>query len=104
MSSNSAWTDPERVSGLCAAWRTSDAWTALPGAGGLSPSTKAYLARFKLAEIAELLGWSAAKVERIIDRYVNKNALLRDKIRRLDEARENARGTNPAKPAAKSGA
>ncbi|MDO8913392.1 MAG: helix-turn-helix domain-containing protein [Phenylobacterium sp.] len=64
-------------------------------------ATKAYLAGFKPTEIAELLGWSADKVERIIDRYVNKNALLRDKIRRLDEARENASGTKTAKPAAK---
>lgn len=52
-------------------------------------ATKAYEADFKIREIAEMLAWSEDQVERIIDRYVLKNAKLRDKIRRLDEARRN---------------
>ena len=51
-------------------------------------ATKAYLADFGIREIAELLAWSEDKVERIINRYVRKNALLLDRIRRLDEARK----------------
>lgn len=58
---------------------------------------------FSLAEIAQMLAWSEAKVERIIRRYVNRDALLRDKIRRMDEARGNVTGTSSAKPAAKPG-
>lgn len=53
-----------------------------------------------LAEIATFMGWSEEKVERIINRYVNRDALLRDKIRRIDEAR-NADRTGIAKPSAK---
>jgi len=68
-------------------------------------ATKAYLADFSVREIAELLAWSEDKVERIINRYVRKNALLLDKIRRLDEARkstaENASGTEAVKPGVK---
>lgn len=52
----------------------------------------AELGVFSTREIAELLAWSEDRVERIIDRYVRKDALLRDRIRRMDEARQNARG------------
>jgi integrase len=58
-------------------------------------ATKAYLADFSIREIAELLAWSEDKVERIINRYVKKNALLLDRIRRLDEARETRNYANP---------
>lgn len=51
-------------------------------------ATKAYLAGFSIREIAEMLTWSEDKVERIINRYVMKNALLRDRIRRMDNARK----------------
>lgn len=50
-------------------------------------ATKAYLAGFSIREIAELLAWSEDQVERIINRYVNRTALLQDRIRRMDEAR-----------------
>jgi integrase len=60
-------------------------------------ATKAYLAGFTIREIAELLAWSEDQVERIINRYVRRNALLEDRIRRMDEARkspgENGSGT-----------
>lgn len=51
-------------------------------------ATKFYLAGFDMREIAEMLAWAEDKVERIIRRYVRKNALLLDRIRRLREARE----------------
>ena len=35
-------------------------------------------------EIAEIMTWSEAQVERLIDRYVNRDELLKDRIRRLD--------------------
>lgn len=56
---------------------------------------------FTVAELAEMLAWSEDKVERIINRYVRRDALLRDKIRRFDEGRRNASETEVAKPAAK---
>jgi len=58
---------------------------------------------FTLPEIAEMVAWSEDKCERIIRRYVTRDAILRDKIRRLDEARENTRRTSAAKPGAKPG-
>ena len=61
-------------------------------------ATKLYLAGFKMNEIAEQLAWSEDQVERIINRYVRKNALLLERIRRLDA---NAEGTNAVKPAVK---
>jgi integrase len=54
-------------------------------------ATRAYLADFSVREVAEMLTWSEDKVERIINRYVKKNALLRDRIRRMDEAAGNAK-------------
>jgi integrase len=54
-------------------------------------ATKFYLARdakgeriFSIEEIAEILAWSVKRVENIIKRYVTKDALLREKIRRMD--------------------
>ena len=43
-----------------------------------------------IREIAEILAWSEEQVERIIRRYVGRNAAIKDKIRRMNEAR---RGT-----------
>ena len=57
-------------------------------------ATKFHLAGLSDGEIAEILGWSIDKVERIIRRYVKRDALLRDKIRRLNES-------VPGSPAAK---
>lgn len=48
-----------------------------------------------------MLTWSEDKVERIINRYVMKHAMLRDRIRRMDEARLDASGTPGVKPAVK---
>jgi hypothetical protein len=47
---------------------------------------------FSIREIAELLAWSEDQVERIINRYVRRDALLQDRIRRMDEARKQGQG------------
>lgn len=49
-------------------------------------ATKFYLAGFSPEEIAEILAWEKDKVERILNRYVRRDALLRAKIARLDAA------------------
>jgi integrase len=69
-------------------------------------ATKLYLADLTIREIAEILAWSEDRVERLIDRYVKRDELLRDRIRRMDEARArkvaaNASGTDPEKPTEK---
>ena len=56
-------------------------------------ATKLYSSGLSAREIAEILGWSEDRVERLIDRYVKRDELLRERIRRLDqgEASANAR-------------
>lgn len=49
-------------------------------------ATKLYVAGLTIREIAEILAWSEDRVERLIDRYVKRDELLRDRIRRLDAA------------------
>lgn len=49
------------------------------------------------AEIAVIVGWAETKVERLIDRYVKKGELIREQVRRL----ENAARTKSAKPCEK---
>lgn len=49
-------------------------------------------------EIAQAMAWSEAHVEAILDRYVRRDAILEDRIRRLDK---NAKKTRRAKPHAK---
>jgi hypothetical protein len=44
-------------------------------------------------EIAEMLAWSEDRVERIINRYVRRDAILRAKIERMDRALANDTGT-----------
>ena len=61
-------------------------------------ATVLYRAGFTTREIAEVLTWSEAGVEQLIDRYVKRDELLLDRIRRLDQ---NGAGTAPVKPAAK---
>ncbi len=51
-------------------------------------ATKFYVAGFSERGIAELMGWTEESVSRIIRRYVGRTAALQDKIRRLNEARE----------------
>ena len=61
-------------------------------------ATRFFVAGLSIREIAEILAWSEADVEALIDRYVKKDELLKDRIRRLDE---NAAKTASAKPGEK---
>lgn len=63
-------------------------------------ATKFYLANFTTREIAQIMTWGEDHVESLIDRYVKKDELLKDKIRRM---RQNRASTETAKPAAKHG-
>lgn len=54
-------------------------------------ATRFYLGGLTIREIAEILTWSEDRVEQLLNRYVMKNALLLDRIRRLDEAAARAK-------------
>ncbi|MFN7110277.1 MAG: tyrosine-type recombinase/integrase [Brevundimonas sp.] len=62
-------------------------------------ATHMHLARWTNPEIAEALAWDEDSVDRIIRRYVTRDALLRDMIRRMDR---NDRRTKLEKSAEKS--
>lgn len=62
-------------------------------------ATRMYLGGLTQREIAEALAWDEESVDRIIRRYVTRDALLRDRIRRLDR---NTAGTESEKSAEKS--
>ncbi len=47
-------------------------------------ATQMYLAGWTLREIGEALAWEEESVERIINRYVRRDAMLRDRIERMD--------------------
>jgi integrase len=51
-------------------------------------ATKLFKANLTIREIAETLAWSEDRVERLIDRYVKRDEILRDRIRRIDEGRK----------------
>lgn len=61
-------------------------------------ATKFYLAGMTPREIAEIMGWSEEYVEDLINIYVRKDELLKDRIRRMDE---HAARTKPVKPPVK---
>lgn len=61
-------------------------------------ATRMYIGGLSIREIAEIFTWGEDQVERLINRYVKRDELLRDKIRRMDE---NARRTEGVKPSAK---
>ncbi|RAK68761.1 tyrosine-type recombinase/integrase [Phenylobacterium kunshanense] len=61
-------------------------------------ATRFYLGGLSIREIAEIMTWSEDYVEGLIDRYVKKDELLRDRIRRINE---NAQRTSSEKPNAK---
>lgn len=58
-------------------------------------ATNLFLADFSIREIAEILGWSEDQVEKIINRYVKRDEILRDKIRRMDSANAVKLGVKP---------
>lgn len=62
-------------------------------------ATRMHLAGWTNREIADALAWDEESVDRIIRRYVKRDALLRDMIRRMDE---NDRRTETEKSAEKS--
>lgn len=47
-------------------------------------ATRFYLANLTIREIAEIMTWSEEQVERLINLYVKRDELLKDRIRRLD--------------------
>lgn len=51
-------------------------------------ATKFYIAGLPEREIAEIMGWEEESVTRIIRRYVDRQAALKDRIRKLNEARK----------------
>ena len=51
-------------------------------------ATNFFRADLSIREIAEIMAWSENKVERLIDRYVKRDELLKDRVRRMDEARK----------------
>lgn len=64
-------------------------------------ATRMFLAGLTVREIAEIFTWSEDHVERLINVYVKKDELLRDRIRRIDEHASRTRLVKPAvKPSA----
>lgn len=61
-------------------------------------ATNYYRAGLSIREIAQIMVWSEDYVEALIDRYVKKDELLLDRIRRMDEY---AARTEAAKPSVK---
>lgn len=47
-------------------------------------ATNFFRAGFKLREIAETLGWAEDRVERLIERYVKRDEIMLDRIRRYE--------------------
>jgi hypothetical protein len=75
---------------------------ALPRLSAARRRPRCTLAGLSIREIAELLAWSEDRVERLIDRYVKRDELLRDRIRRLEtRAASNGSGTDSEKPSEK---
>lgn len=62
-------------------------------------ATRMYLAGLSKREIAEATAWDEESVDRIIRRYVTRDALLRERIAKLDQ---NGRRTETEKSAEKS--
>lgn len=50
-------------------------------------ATHFYRAGMTEREIAQILGWSESRVGKIIDRYVNRAVILKDRIKRLEKRR-----------------
>jgi len=47
-------------------------------------ATRMFMADLTIREIAEIMTWSEDQVERLITRYVKRDEILRDRIRRMD--------------------
>lgn len=57
-------------------------------------ATNFYRAGFTSQEIADILGWSRENVEQLIDRYVKRDELLLDRIRRMERLENENRKTD----------
>jgi transposase len=51
-------------------------------------ATKFYIAGLSVREIAEIMGWDENSVSKIIRRYVDRQAAVKDRIRKLNETRK----------------
>ncbi len=63
-------------------------------------ATNYYRAGFTTREIAQMFGWSEEQVEKLIERYVKRDEILLDRVRRLEKVeplRANGGGTDPVK-------
>lgn len=49
-------------------------------------ATRFYLAGLDVREIAEILGWEEEQVKDMIDRYVKRDEVLKERIRRIEQA------------------
>lgn len=47
-------------------------------------ATRFYLSKLEFREIAQIVGWSETRVERMINTYVKRDEIMLDKIRRLE--------------------
>lgn len=57
-------------------------------------ATNFYRAGFTSQEIADTLGWSRENVEQLIDRYVKRDELIRDRILRMERLENEKRKTD----------
>ena len=64
-------------------------------------ATRLYLADQSIREIAQTMAWSEDRVEALINRYVKRDELMKDRVRRMEK---NEADTQFAKPAVKPGA
>lgn len=59
-------------------------------------ATRMYRAGLTVREIAQMFTWSEDRVDRLMDVYVRKEDLLRDRIRRIDELETRTSSVKPA--------
>jgi len=50
-------------------------------------ATKLFMANLTIREIAQILAWSEDRVVRLIARYVKRDEILRDRIRRINKGK-----------------
>lgn len=60
-------------------------------------ATKLYQAGLKPREIAGVMGWAEAHVEALIDKYVKRDEVMKDMIRRFDENEARTASAKPVK-------
>jgi hypothetical protein len=49
-------------------------------------ATNYFRANFSIREIAETMAWSEERVERLLDRYVKRDEILKDRVRRMEQS------------------